>query len=112
MNRMITDPKYLANITYTPSLNVFMTQEEAKVRVFRKETPTKDSDKRTKSDFCKEIWYIYQFWFTLVFIHLLRLCRMKNIIESWCLQGCPRRAIQRREIRHGFRADNARRGQG
>jgi hypothetical protein len=58
MNKMIKDPQYLAYITYTPSLDAFMTQEEAKAREFRRQNPDKQSDKRANSEFCNQKWYV------------------------------------------------------
>jgi hypothetical protein len=39
MKEMIKNEKYLAFLTYTPSLEAFMAQEEARAREFRKKNP-------------------------------------------------------------------------
>jgi hypothetical protein len=58
MKEMIKNEKYLAFLTYTPSLEAFMAQEEARAREFRKKNPKKLQDKRATSDVCNEMWYL------------------------------------------------------
>jgi len=58
MDVMIRDSQYLAILTYTPSLDAFMAQEEAKARDFRQKNPNKLSDNTAKSEVCNEKWYL------------------------------------------------------
>lgn len=58
MKEMIKNDKYLALITYTPSLQAFMAQEEARARDFRKKNPNHLQDKLAKSDVCNQMWYL------------------------------------------------------
>ena len=58
MKAMIMNDKYLAFITYTPSLEAFMAQEEARTRDFRMKNPNNLEDKRAKSDVCNQMWYL------------------------------------------------------
>ena len=59
MELMIKDSKYLAYLTYTPSLDAFMAEQEAKARDFRQKNPNKLSDKRAQSEACNQKWYPY-----------------------------------------------------
>ena len=58
MKAMIMNDKYLGFITYTPSLEAFMAQEEARARDFRMKNPNNLEDKRAKSDVCNQMWYL------------------------------------------------------
>jgi hypothetical protein len=58
MDVMIKDSQYLAILTYTPSLDAFMAQEEAKARDFRQKNPSQLSNKAAKSEVCNEKWYL------------------------------------------------------
>ena len=58
MDVMIRDSQYLAILTYTPSLDAFMAQQEAKARDFRQKNPNQLSNKAAKSEVCNEKWYL------------------------------------------------------
>jgi len=55
---MIQDSNYLAYLTYTPSLEAFVAQEDAKARDFRQKNPDKLTSKQAQSIICYEKWYL------------------------------------------------------
>ena len=55
---MIQDSNYLAYLTYTPTLEAFVAQEEAKARDFRQKNPSKLTSKQAQSIVCYEKWYL------------------------------------------------------
>ena len=56
MEAVILDPKYLAFLTYTGSLEAYRSQDETRAREFRKQHPDKLFDARATSQFCNERW--------------------------------------------------------